>query len=137
MKNLVLFLTCAIFLVSLAACGENKEYADAKEVLGELLLHTEGFVTAADKAHDVDDAVAAVDKYYSNVSKLSPTLKKIMRKYPGLKENPPEELKDLIEKLNNANKDCNRAMAALDNTYGQDPQYTNLKRIIIKEAGGK
>ena len=137
MKNLVLFLTCALFLVSLAACGGSEEYVDAKEVLGELLLHTEGFVKAADKAQDVDDAVAAIDKYYSNVSKLSPALKKVMRKYPGLKENPPEELKDLIEKLNDANKKCNRAMAALDDTYSKDPEYTKAKRIILREAGSK
>jgi hypothetical protein len=136
-RKFILFLNCVLFLASLAACGGGEEYADAKEVLGEVLLHTERFVSAANGAQNVDDAVAAIDKYYTNLSRLSPALKKVMRKYPGLKENPPEELEDLIEKLNDANRNCLKAMAALDDTYGQDPEYTKLKRIILREASDK
>jgi archaellum component FlaC len=132
MKKLALFLACAMFLVGFSGCGGRN---DPEDVLNELSTVTEEFVTAADSAQDADEAVAAIDDYFKKVSKLSPRLGSVMRKYPQLRENPPEEFKDIVARLKEANDEFNDAMAALNDDFGEDPKYIQGKKRIYREAG--
>lgn len=138
MKRLVLVLTVALFLIGLTACGGGK-YADVKDVMGKILDANEKFTAAAEKAEDVDGAVAAIETYAEGMKGLFPKMMELMGKYPELadKTKMPDELKDLNAKGEELQTKMTAAMTKLSTTYGQDPKFQAAMMKMTTAMAGK
>lgn len=137
MKKLVLVLTVALFLLGLSACGGGK-YADVKALMNKMIDANEEFAAAADKAKNVDDAIAALNDLAKAMEGVIPKMKEMSEKYSELKgQDPPEELKSLNEKMQAASKKTQEAMMKLGGVYGTDPKFQEAMMKMAGAAAGK
>lgn len=137
MKKLVLFATIGLFLIGMTACGGGGKYADARAMIEDMLDATEKFIAACDKIENVDDAIAAVNDYAEAMKELQATAKELEKKYPELKDkdNPPEEIKDLMKKVEEITPKIIGAMGKLMQ-YATDPKFMEAQKKL-GEAMGK
>ena len=95
--NGMLCLLISLFLLN--GCG-GKKYADAEELNEDAIKVMDAYVTELDKSENAKDVAAAINRFADEMEKLMPRMKKLVEKYPELKDtnNPPEELKHLQKK---------------------------------------
>ena len=129
MKKMMLVLTVVFFLLGLTACGGGK-YGDVKNVMNEMIDAQEKFAASCENISSADDAVAALNDFTTAIEAIAPKMKEMPEKYPELKdkENPPEELKPLIDKIEAAGQKMSVAMTKLM-AYQQDPK---VQEAMIK-----
>ncbi len=131
MKKLVLCLTVVVFLVGLVACGGGGEYAEAKEVMEDMIGAFDGFGTAMEKANDAKAVAAALNDFLAKMEDLKPKMDELEKKYPNLKNEPPEELKDLMPKMDEAGKKMMGAMMKIGQ-YAADPEVAKAMEKLQK-----
>jgi len=104
-KTLIL---CAVLVLalSMAACkgggtAGGGKYADVKEVMDKYIGANEKFATALEGAKTADEVVAALNTLTETTKIVAPKLKSFETKYPEFKnqDNPPEELKPLMDRM--------------------------------------
>ena len=124
MKKLMLVLTVVFFLLGLTACGGGGKYGEVTDVMNQFIDAQEKFAAAAEKASSADDAVAAINDFAAAMEKIGPKMAEMPKKYPELKEkdNPPEEIKPLMEKIEAAGK---KMMADI-----MDKGLANMKSVV-------
>ncbi len=98
----VLFVLFAC-LVIFTACGGGK-YADVKQVLSQYVGLNETLYKELDSAKDGNAVAAAIKSYVAKAKELVPTMQKLSEKYPELNDNPPQELKEIVEKMEKSNE---------------------------------
>lgn len=104
MKKLISFslsvLIVLSFVSTFAIAGKYDEVAEAMTTYSNVMM---GFATDMEKAANAEDVAAAMNKFGDGMEKLLPVLIDVMKKYPEIKDtkNPPEELKPLVEKIEN------------------------------------
>lgn len=129
MKKLILFVTLGLFLLGFVACGGagGGKYADAKEVMEEMVDLMDDFSAAMDKANDGKAVAAALEGFIDRMKSLKEKADELEKKYPELKdkENIPEELKDLMPKLEEAGKKMGASMMKIMQ-YASDPAVAEL-----------
>jgi hypothetical protein len=99
MKKLVLILSVTTFLVSLVGCSGGGKYADAKKVLGEVIDLTKEYISGIEKVENAQDYVAVLNKYGEGMKALKPKFMELEKKYNLKGEEPPAELKPLVEEM--------------------------------------
>ncbi len=118
----IIFTVIALFLLNLAACSSGK-YSDVKKVTNDQAKTMGNYATAIEKAESVQDVVAAINNFTSEMKTLMPEMKRTLEKYPELTDNqpPPEELKEDAEKMRALNERLQSAMMKTMQ-YMQDPE---------------
>ena len=108
--------------VDLVETSEMPKYADAKEANEEYIDLVETYCANIDKAGSAEDAAKAVNTFVDGAEEFIPKLKKLLDKYPELKdeENVPEEWKASQEKTNEVSRKMMGAMMKLG-PYMSDP----------------
>ncbi len=83
-----------------------KDYKDAEPVLKEMLFSLEKFVGGLEKAETSPAIAAALTEYTKAINGFALRLKKIMKKYPELRDEKthPETLKPLTLKMEEITK---------------------------------
>ena len=98
MKKLCAGLLLLIFMV-FAACSGGGKYGEVKSVMSDYIKANEDAAAALEKA-DTGQAVAkALEPYVEKMTKLSTKMESFDKKFPELKGEPPEELKELNKKF--------------------------------------
>lgn len=142
MKKLILGLTVVLFLIGLTACGGGK-YADIKDFMNKSVEANEKFAAAAEKAENVDDAIAVIEKFAADMKVLMPKMKEILEKYPEFKDETkmPEELKAMKTKGDESSKKMQAAMQKLSQTYMQDAKFQaammEMGKVMTEAMGGQ
>lgn len=128
MKKALILCAVAVLVLSVAACkgsgtAGGGKYADAKEVLDKYIGANEKFTAALESANSADAVVAALNTLTGTMKAIAPEFKAIETKYPEFKnqDNPPEELKPLMTRLEAA---AGKMMAAMQKIapYASDPK---------------
>jgi len=91
-------------MISAVSCSGKKKYSDIREFINEVVATQEEFLALLEKSTKADDAVTAVDVFGNKLVKLSEKSLLIKKSYPDIDkwvENPPAELKEDLEKLEN------------------------------------
>ena len=95
-----------IILVVLIAfsvsCSSHKKYGDIRDFINEVAATEDEFLSQVDKAANADDVAAAVDNFGKKLVILSENSREIKKKYPDIDkwvDNPPDELKLDLAKL--------------------------------------
>jgi hypothetical protein len=108
----------------------GEKYSDVKDVVNKFIDAQDKFAATCKNLSSADDAVAALNDFTTVVEAIAPKMKEMSEKYPELKnkENPPEELKPLFDKIEAAGKKMSEAMTKMQ-PYQQDPriQETMMK----------
>lgn len=125
MKRSILIIVLTVFFLSTTIYSGS--YKDATPVLKEMVESLEMFIVNMEKAEDAKGIVLALDNYSKAVLKFAPALKKMMKKYPELKDETthPEELKPFTKKM----EELTKKMMKL---YGKLAKY--VKDPDVKEA---
>lgn len=124
MKKTVLFLCVAVLALGLTACKGGGKYGDVKVVLEKYMAGIDAFATAMDGVKDADGVVKALNGLTEVTKSVAPQLKAFETKYPELKtqtENPPAELKPLMDKMMAVSGKMMGAMGKIQQ-YMQDPK---------------
>lgn len=108
-------------LVLLDGCGGAK-YDDAKKVNADFVTAVEAYIADIEKASNGKEAAKAIDGFTDQIERLVPRMRQIAEKYPELKDprNPPEELKEVMKKSEEAGMKMGAAMMKLA-SYMDDP----------------
>jgi TolA-binding protein len=123
MKNLVMVVTVCLFFVGLIACGGGGKYADAREATEEMIDLMNDFADSLEKAEDGKTVVAAIEKFVDKFQAAQKKMEELSKKYPEFKgqENSPEELKDLMPRLEEASNKMGSVMMKIAK-FASDPE---------------
>jgi hypothetical protein len=101
MKKTVLFLCVAVLALGLTACKGGGKYGDVTAVMEKYMAGIDAFAAAMDGVKDADGVVKALNGLTAVTKAVAPQMKAFETKYPELKgqENPPAELKPLMDKM--------------------------------------
>jgi hypothetical protein len=99
MKKVCLAMVLVVFMFSGFIYGGK--YGEAVPLVNEMLKTFETFIHRLDKAESGKAVAECLDNYSNVIRKIGPKLKKLMEKYPELKDEKfhPEELKPQLAKI--------------------------------------
>jgi hypothetical protein len=129
----LLILALAVGLAGSLACTKGGKYGEAKALLNKSLVAMEDFAKAMDKATEAKAVAAAINSFKDVMADLKPKMQALDKKYPELKNetNPPEELKPLMDKLQETSgKMLNAMMKAYQ--FSQDPEVQKAQEELNK-----
>ena len=131
MKKTALFLCIAVLALGLSACKGGGKYSDVTAVLEKYMAGIDKFVSAMDGVKDADGVVKALDGLTEVTKAVAPQLKAFETKYPELKnpENPPAELKPLMDKMTAVAGKMIGAMGKAQQ-YMQDPKVMEANQKL-------
>jgi len=124
MRKALILCIVIVLALSVAACkGGGGKFADAKEVLEKYIGANEKFSAALEGANSADAVVTALNALTETTKVLAPQFKAIETKYPEFKnqDNPPEELKPLMTRLEAAAGKMMTAMQKIAQ-FASDPK---------------
>lgn len=123
MKRNIIFILLVMGCFALTIHGSGK-YDDVKPIIKQMADSLETFIASLEKVENADGVVNALDEYAKATVKIAPKVRKIMEKYPELKDETvrPEELKPLLDKMDELAK-------KLAGVYGKLGQYANDPKV--------
>ena len=141
MRKALIFSAMVCLIVGFSACKGSGEkasevveaavgkYADVIPVLEKYIKANEDYASAFDSVKSADDVVAAMNKLTEEMKTLAPKMKEIGEKYPEFQnqENPPAELKPLMDRLTGIMGKMMGAMSKVAE-YGQDPKVQEAQK---------
>jgi len=129
MKKTVLFLCIAVLALGLTACKGGGKYSDVVKVMDKFVASMDKFAASLDGAKSADDVVTALDALTATTKTLAPEMKSFETKYPEFKnqENPPAELKPIMDKVIAASTKMMGAMTKVMQ-YAQDPKVQEAQK---------
>ena len=115
------------------ACGGG-EYSDVIEVNNQFADATKEYINAMGKANNASSAAAVTNKFATKVEKIAPQMKRIVDKYPELKDcnNIPDELKKVRERSDNLGGEMAEVMMKTGLTYRDDPEVIKAQQRLQK-----
>jgi hypothetical protein len=129
MKKTALFLCIAVLALGLAGCKGGGKYSDVIKVMDKYVASIEKFAATLDGAKSADDVVAGLDALTTTTKTLAPEMKAFETKYPEFEhqENPPVELKPIMDKVMAAST---KMMGAMNKVmqYAQDPKVQEAQQ---------
>ena len=131
MKKTVLFLCVAVLAMGVFACKGGGKYSDVSAVMEKYMAGIDSFVTAMDGVKDADGVVKALNGLTEVTKAVAPQLKAFETKYPELKgsENPPAELKPLMDKMMAVSGKMMGAMGKIQQ-YMTDPKVMEANQKL-------
>lgn len=123
MKKLITGVTLVLLLVTFTVSAAEK-YADAKPLIKEMIKVLEKFVVSLEKADNGAAIVAALDSHTKGMTKLTPGIKEMYKKYPEMKKNDvdlPDSMKHLDKKMKELTKKFVKLYSKI-RKYGEDPK---------------
>ena len=85
-----------VVVFTLIGCGGGGKYSDALEINTKFADAMEDYIGELESADDAGAIAKAVNSFAAKVEKIAPRMKKLIEKYPELKnkDNYPKELKE-------------------------------------------
>jgi hypothetical protein len=126
MQKTGMFLSLAALLV-LSSCGGGK-YSDAKQTINRQINSMEVFSDSVEKAKDSGQIASALRRFQKESEGAQEKMEQMAKKYPELSDaqNPPEELKQEKEKLEELMPRFMQAMMKVAQQYGEEPQVQEI-----------
>jgi hypothetical protein len=113
-----------LFFITAVSCGGHKKYSDVRKFTDEVARTQDEFLSQIEKSTNSDEAVSAINTFGDKLLKLSEKSMQIKKNYPDVEtwaSNPPPELKEELEKLDDPESQLQKV-------------FSNDKiRVIIKE----
>lgn len=136
MKKFVLgFIVMLISFVLLDANPGQDKYADIKDLLAKQTKVFEEYIKACENVKDAKDVVILINNFKEGFKALIPDLKALVKKYGDLEklfeDNPPEELKPDLEKIEELSRKIAGISAKLA-PYAQDPEVVKANQEFFK-----
>lgn len=121
MRRIIVMVSIMAVVVAASGCGGAK-YDDAKEALNTQYEMMSDFAVGVENAKDSAAVVAVLTKFQETAAGAKEQMMAIAEKYPDMKnsENPPEELKEAIKKMDEVGPKFMGAMMKIAQTYGGD-----------------
>lgn len=113
--------------------SNNEKYADAREALEGFVDAANEYADALESATSASDIVFAMNRFADKMSEVKPKMDAMNQKYPELKNlgtNPPEELKDLPEKMKAAIERLSGCMVRCISPYINDPEVQKASKRV-------
>jgi hypothetical protein len=132
MKKTVLFLCIAVLAMGVFSCKGGGKYSDVTSVMEKYKAGIEKFAAAMDGVKDADGVVTALNGLTEVTKSVAPQLKAFETKYPELKtqtENPPAELKPLMDKMMAVSGKMMGAMGKIQQ-YMTDPKVMEANQKL-------
>ncbi len=129
MRRTAFILAFAAVIVVAVGCGGGGKYADAKKAIKRQYEMMDTFTAQVDKAQDSTQVIAALKEFQKNAEASREGMMQVAGKYPELmdQKNPPEELKEEMNKMDEMMPRFIGAMRKIGQQYGQDPE---VKKVL-------
>ena len=130
-QNVVISLACVLTAIPFVpGCG-GKKYADIEQAANQWTNTIEEFTASLDKAGNAPAVAKAINQFADKMEKFAPTMQKLAEKYPELKnnQNPPEPLKKVITRMEEAGKKMMGAMMKAA-PYMNDPEVQKAQQRL-------
>jgi len=131
------FACVALLLVSAAACKGGGKYGEIKKVLTKYVDASEKFAGALEGAKDASAVAKAIEAYTVVAKVVAPQIKALSTKYPELKDmdqNPPEELKSLIDRTQTVGAKLMGMMGKIAE-FASDPKVQEAQKKMTEAMG--
>ncbi|MEN8154974.1 MAG: hypothetical protein ABFR75_13225 [Acidobacteriota bacterium] len=127
MKKIILISIMTISLMGMSLF--SADYKDAVPVLKVMTTSLEEFILSMEKAEDAKGIVSALDNYSKAVVEFAPDVRKMMKKYPELKDETthPELLKPFTKKMEDLAKKLMKLFGKMAK-YGDDPEVKEANK---------
>ncbi len=105
MRNRILAVTIASLFVLIAlGCKQTGKYGELEEYMNDVIKANEEYITSLEKADSGKEVAKAISDLGEKMGKLNERSHEIEKKFPELKsdkmkKDPPDELKDEFQKL--------------------------------------
>lgn len=128
MKKIILAVVVVLFVFGSFVYGGK--YDEAKPLLDEMIKATTAFIAAMEKAGDAKGVSAALDDNTAAMQKIGPKVKKLLAKYPELKDEKthPEALKTRLKKMDDLTKKMIGALMKIGQYKDDSAVKDSLKR---------
>ena len=124
-----------VFVLVSFGCKPSGKYGDLKEYLNDFIEVNQEYISALEKANSAKEVAEAITELGNDMEKLSKKGKEIEKKYPDLKsikKNPPVELKEEFEKLDQmTQKFLTVSMKMMK--YMMDPEVMKASQELTKK----
>ena len=138
MEKMRMFAPLAVLLLLVACGGGGGKYGEVKEALNEQMDAMEEFTAAANKPDNAKGIVAAMEKLEAVGKAGQAKMEEMAKKYPEIadQENPPEELKPEMERMEKIVSEFMGAMMKVMQEYGDDPDVQAAMQKMQQSGGG-
>jgi hypothetical protein len=128
-RKVTISLTCVLISIFFLCGCSDKKYADVEKATNQSAELMEQYVASLEKAGSAKDVAKAMNSFAEGMKKLQPTMKRLMEKYPELKDsqNPPEELKGVQTRMEDVGKRMSGAMMKIAQYMG-DPEVQKAQQ---------
>jgi len=131
MKKLTLILITIMIMFVLAGCGKND---GPKAVVGEFLDTFDTYIEDMNKTENVDEAIAATEKFAKAMEILKPKMEEIEKKYPNLKgtfkgDAIPDEFKKFEGRIKEMGPKFGALMGKMMQYMG-DPKFQEVQKKL-------
>ena len=127
------FLSSMLFLLILSHVCSADAYAEERKTIDDLNRVMESYITAVESSNAVETMIQAINDLAVNIEALIPKMKDMAEKYPGWGDNPPEELKETMDRYVEVSKKF--FMESLGKAVEYANKYQDNK--TLQEAFGK
>jgi ribonucleotide reductase alpha subunit len=138
MRKIMAITIASVFVFMSVGCKQGGKYADLKEFLNDSIKITEDYISALEKANSAKDVAEAITEYGNKMEKFAKKGEEIEKKYPELKtmdkKNPPKELKEEFEKLEQLTQKFLTASMKMMK-YMMDPEVMKASQEMAKKMG--
>jgi ribonucleotide reductase alpha subunit len=138
MKKIIALSVASVFMLISFGCKPSGKYGELKEYMNDVIKANEEYITSLEKAGSAKDVAEAITELGNKMEKLTKKGEEIEKKFPELKsmdkKNPPKELKEEFEKLEQmAQKLLTVSMKMMK--YMMDPEVMKASQEMAKKMG--
>jgi hypothetical protein len=133
-----LLIILSISVIFFAGCkSSGSKYSDLKILLQDVIKANEEYVGTLEKATTAKDVAEAINKLGGLVEKYAARADEIEKRHPELKDidkkNPPSELKDEYDKLNQLEERRVKVSIKMM-VYMKDPEVLKAIQDLVKKT---
>lgn len=138
MKKIMTLTIAAVFALAGFGCKPAGKYGDLKEYMNDVINVNEDYIKALEKSSSAKEVAEAITELGDKMESLAKKGREIEKKYPELKtwdkKNPPSELKEEFEKLDQMGQKLLTVSMKMMK-YMMDPEVMKASQEMAKKMG--
>lgn len=138
MKKIMAITSAVLFACACFACRPSGKYGEYGEYMKDVIAANEDYITALEKSNSAKEVADAITELGNRMEEITKEGESISKKYPEIRtidrKNPPRELKDEYEKLEQMTQRL-LTVSMKKMKYMMDPEVMKASQEMAKKVG--